>query len=201
MAYTLKMHHNIIGLPMSKALYESFAKLDGKSNCNDHPNCPEGCVRDGFRVFEIYSGISSDKEATFHMKVETRICRSLGIEAACAASDAVRLHQHQSELDCAHHLEFVILSWMEPMMIGTNQNHFELHGSISHLPHKDVNGEEGSLDTGFSIDFDVVVNRKSIADNDETKKEERQCFMHMIDGFNKAVRMTQFNHLHVQDRE
>lgn len=202
MAYQLSMHNNIIGLPMSKALYESLGKVDDNSKCSDHPNCPEGCVRDGFRVFEIFAGISSDTNGTFRMKVDTRIRRSLGIEAACAHSDAVRFCQHQSELDCAHHLELVILSWIEQMMVGTNQDHFESHGSISHLPHKDVGGEGGIANAdGFGIDFDVVVDRKSILQDEETKSKERECFMHMIDGFNKAVRMTQSNRLHIQCRE
>lgn len=187
MAYKLRIHNNIIGLPMRKALYESLAKLN---ECSDHPNCPEGCVRDGFRIFEIFSGISSDTKGTFHMSVDIRIRRSLGIEAACAHSDAVRFRQYQSELDCAHHLELVILSWME----RTNQDHFELHGSIC--------GEGGIANAdGFGIDFDVVVNRKSISHDEETRSKERECFMHMIDGFNKEVRRTQSNRLHVQHGE
>ena len=167
MAYKLDMHHDLIGRPMSTSHYARSAELD----MDDHPNCPGGCIRDGFRVFEIYSGICSDTESTFHMIVELRVKRKLSTKAP---SDMDKTH----EIDCATYLELNVLSWVERM---ANQLHSEAHGSISHDKKE------------FSMDFDIVVTRKNISDNNETKNKEKECYMHMISSIHKLVWATQFH--------
>lgn len=165
MAYNLTMHHDMIGRPMSKITL----RLEDD---DDNPSRPQGCIRDGFKVFEVYTGICSGTETSFNMMVELRIRRRLSSEPA---SDMDKF----DEIDCATYLELSILSWVEQQM-ADNQHHSEAHGTIS------------DDDKGFSIDFDVVVKRKIISDNQDTMNKDRESYIHMISGFHKKVWATQF---------
>ena len=180
---------------MTKAFHKSVAECPATEELKNHPSCPGGCTRNGYRVYETYSGRLSDMEGTLRIRMDIRVStRDHGsADLNCESS----LQQRESkEIECANYLEQALLRWMEQQVVVPNQTRFEAHGSIStSLLEGCGDAKEEEMAEEFIIDFDIVADQLETALDHETKCERRrECYMDMIHSIHRKVLVAQQYH-------
>lgn len=163
----IDMNHDRIGLPKRRAWMESISMHGGEADGNSLPNSWDGCVCNGMRVFEYYSGIST-VNGTSLLDVDVRVTRKHGVFISDQAKS--------QEASCTERVLQVLEEWFENCKCDMET---EAHGRAT---------SEGW--EGFSIEFDCALKRKD-SSAACIAAGEKENFTHMLNGLSSFVYRTQ----------